>query len=210
MTAWVAGVSRGASGWRADVVRPMCQARLAVTSDYQSREPAPSPLVQPYPKDGLAISGGQHVDPIEVLARDDAARVESARSSRPRSIRQRTWRSMHSPTGNIRFAATNVASARCRLKQCTERRWTSRVDGLLRRSCNGVHAGARRRRLRTGHLRQRMDPDRAGREAHAKLGARVTYCDRRGVTYMLPLGSSRCAATRIGRTNFQVTGRRAT
>ena len=47
----------------------MCGARLGLTSDYKSRETAPPPTVQPYPKDGLAISGTQPIEAIETVPR---------------------------------------------------------------------------------------------------------------------------------------------
>ena len=70
MSVWADGSRRGSlSLERPTTLRVMCDARLALASDYQSREAAPPATVQPYPKDGLAISGTQPIEAIEIVPR---------------------------------------------------------------------------------------------------------------------------------------------
>jgi len=74
MTAWVGGVNRGTLHLTGPaMVRLMCAGRLGLSSDYRSPQPAPPPGVQPYPKEGLAVSGDQRVEPIEVASPDSPA-----------------------------------------------------------------------------------------------------------------------------------------
>ena len=190
MTVWVAGESRGALRLaRPTVMRPMCQARLAVTSDYQSREPAPPPLVQPFPKDGLAISGGQHVDPIEVVARDDAARVRIGAllqapvdSAEDMAVDAFTdWK--HPVRRDERRKRPIQIEAMYRAPM-DEPGWTAHYVEAVREYTPGpADAGCGLVTFASGWILTGPDG-----KSHAKLGARVTYCDRRGVIYMLPLG----------------------
>jgi hypothetical protein len=51
-----------------DWVDVHCQRQVALRTDYVSDLPAPPPRVQPYPKDGLAVSPPHAVQPIDVIA----------------------------------------------------------------------------------------------------------------------------------------------
>ena len=168
----------------------MCEPRLGLTSDYQSAQPAPPPHVQPYPEG----RPGGHGQPARRTHRNSVAgdrpngRLRRA-SPRTGSPRRKKQPSMRSPHGNTPFAGTTVA--KCRLSSRAMYRAPmdeARVDGVLRRGDQEIPAWAGRRRLRTGDISERMGDRRTGREANGEADARVTYCDRRGVTYMLPLG----------------------
>jgi hypothetical protein len=44
-----------------------CSQAVGLRTSYQANEPAPPPNVQPYPKDGLAVSGAAKITPIEIF-----------------------------------------------------------------------------------------------------------------------------------------------
>ena len=63
------------------------------------------------------------------------------------------------------------------------------LDGVSRRGDQAVRAGAAGRGLRPRHVGDRLDGDRAeGEDTGREMSARITYCDRKGVAYFLPLG----------------------
>jgi hypothetical protein len=190
MALWVDGESRGAVRLaRPTVVRPMCEGRLGVTSDYQPREPAPPPIVQPFPKDGLAVSGGQRVEAIEVVARDDPDRLKLAPLlTKPFDTAEDTaveafteWKHPVRREDRRKRAIQIEALYRAPMDQPG---WTAYYVEAIREyppgpadeECGLVTSGS-------GWIL--IGPDG---KSHAKVGARVTYCDRRGVIYMLPLG----------------------
>jgi hypothetical protein len=57
-----------------DWLQTHCQKQVGLRTDYQPNEWPPGPEVQPYPKDGLAVSPPHAVDPIETLPSDSAER----------------------------------------------------------------------------------------------------------------------------------------
>ncbi|MBW8713863.1 MAG: hypothetical protein JF632_07240, partial [Acidobacteria bacterium] len=69
MTAWVDGVNRGPVHLLRPALLPlMCERRIAVISDYHGEQTEGPSLLPPYPKDGLAVTGTQRVQPIEILS----------------------------------------------------------------------------------------------------------------------------------------------
>lgn len=190
MAAWVDGESRGALRLaRPNVVRPMCEARLGVTSDYQSREPVPPPIVQPFPKDGLAVSGGQRVEAIEVVARDNPDRIKLATLlARPFDTAEDTaadaFTQWKHPVGREDRRKRPIQIEALYRAAMDESGWTAYYVEAIRdyppgaadQQCGLVTSGS-------GWIL--VGPDG---KSHAKVGARVTYCDRRGAIYMLPLG----------------------
>ena len=71
MTAWVDGANRGPIHLQRSTVLPlMCESRLALVSDYRSTQPQSASLEPPFPKDGLAVSGTQRVERIEIMTPD--------------------------------------------------------------------------------------------------------------------------------------------
>jgi hypothetical protein len=51
-----------------DWVNAHCVRQVGLKTTYRSDRPAPPPTVQPYPKDGFAVSPPQPVEPIELLS----------------------------------------------------------------------------------------------------------------------------------------------
>jgi hypothetical protein len=70
LEAWHALLARGTQAIR--VVQPDwvdidCARYIGLRTDYQSPQPPPPRSVQPYPKDGLAVSPPHQVEPIEIV-----------------------------------------------------------------------------------------------------------------------------------------------
>ena len=74
MAIWTNGVNRGVLRPERPTMRTTtCGSRLALATNYRSDNPViPPPAEQPYPKDGLAVWGGQRIDPIEILTPTDS------------------------------------------------------------------------------------------------------------------------------------------
>jgi hypothetical protein len=165
-----------------------CTSGVGLTTDYKTERPIPPPIERPFPKDGLAISGPVKIDRIEVLdnrapewddftrrIRQPFAHVErnavrefshwrpplsrDERESRPVTI-ESLYRAKVPAAGEIYF----VEASR------------SYDDPRQKDGCDVVT-------FVSGWIRP-WKPDR-----HVfDLSAVVTYCDRAGVEFVLPLG----------------------
>jgi hypothetical protein len=190
MVAWVDGASRGIVHLtRPVLLRVMCEWRMGLASDYHSERDTPAPSEQPYPKDGLAVSGSQPVEAIEIISADspdwgptaafikdefDRAEQEASKvytdwkNPIPRSVRSSTpvdleamYRAPMDEDGWVAYYVEGV------------KRYPPGPEdedcGLVASAAGWMFVGPKGKRF-------------------VKLHGNVTYCDRRGVTYMLPLG----------------------
>lgn len=190
MTAWVDGANRGRIHLdRTTVIPLMCQSRLAVASDYRSQLPPPSSLLPPYPKDGLAVTGTQPVARIEILSAESpewsstqtflAAEFDKSEHD---AIGQFTdWKD---PIPRAVRRKTPVELEALYRAAMDEAGWTSYYIEAVKRYPPGPEdEGCGLVTSASGWMA--VGPD-GKRNAH--LDSHVTYCDRRAVTYMLPLG----------------------
>lgn len=192
MTAWVDGVTRGAFRLaRPSVMRLMCSSHLGLTSDYRSPQSAPPLLVQPYPKDGLAVSGTQPVQPIGSIERGSADWVRTEALLREPFDKAENnaidaftaWN--HPVHRNDRRKLPIEIEALYRAPM-DEPGWTAYyVEAIRRYAPEPDDDGCELVTSTSGWMTAGKEND--GREK-LTLAAQVTYCDRRGVTYMLPLG----------------------
>ena len=190
MVAWVGGANRGIVHiTRPVLLRVMCEWRMGLASDYHSEQDPPALSEQPYPKDGLAVSGSQPVEAIEIIAAGspewgptaafikeefDRAEQEASRvytdwkNPIPRSVRSSTpveieamYRTPMDEDGWVAYYVEGV------------KRYPPGPEdedcGLVASAGGWMFVGPKGKRF-------------------VKLHGNVTYCDRRGVTYMLPLG----------------------
>lgn len=188
---WKDGAAAGDVTLTAPVITTlMCEARLAVRTDYKAAGPVPPRFVLPYPKDGLLVSGEVPVAKVEAVSRGSAAwnkvlllatdefnkQENSAAgaftgwrhpvsSSRRKLLPISIEALYHAPTDNPEWTAYFMEAVR------TYPAGPDDTDGCgLTTAVSGwVIVGPKDR-------------------ARVRLSARVTYCDRKGVGYMLPLG----------------------
>jgi len=193
LTAWAGGVSRGVvhlDPGRLAWLRIMCDERAAVRSDYRSPDPPPKlPALQPYPKDGLAVSGDQRVDPIQIL---NPASPEWATAAREMTL---------DFDDAEERAARSFTDWRHPFDKIERRRYVPRIEAMYTAPMD--EAGWNAYYLEAVRLYPPGPDDRGcglvvsasgwmkvgpNNKRSFDLHARITYCDRDGVGYMLPLG----------------------
>ena len=173
---------------------PVCsERRIGVRTSYRAAEAAPAILVQPYPKDGLAVTSGVFVQSIENVARDapERARLLSALAGAIGEAEERTIVALRRKTGfrhpiepgtRREIAAQLEAWYRAPMDA---HGWTlSYVEAAKRYPPGPEDEGCGLETVVTGWVQQNA----LEKEPRTDLTARVTYCDREGVLYMLPLG----------------------
>jgi hypothetical protein len=190
MTIWADGARRGTLQLvRPATLRVMCATRLALTSSYRSSEPAPPPVEQPYPKDGLVISGGQKIDAIEVVPRTSPVWVPAALAliepfDRAELAAINLFTDWKHPLSRADRRKVPVELETMYRAPMDEPGWTAYYMEAVKRYPPGPEDGdcglvtSAAGFMATG----------PGGKHWVRLHARVAYCDRAGSTYMLPLG----------------------
>jgi hypothetical protein len=190
MTAWVDGVNRGPIHLLRPALLPlMCERRIALSSDYHGEQTEAPSLLPPYPKDGLAVTGTQRVEPIEILSaqsREWASTAVSLASEFDRAEQDavRAFTDWDHPVSHEERRQMPVELEAMYRAPMDEAGWTAYYVETVKRYTPGVEdddCGL----VTSASGWMAVGPN--GKRA-AKLNARVTYCDRRDVTYMLPLG----------------------
>lgn len=192
LTAWANGVSRGVIRvhlGKPAVLHVMCDVRIAIATDYRSPEALPPATVQPYPKDGLAVSGNQRVEPIQVLTPESPewrAAVQEMTvdfdTAEERAAHTFTaWKHPFDKVERRRFHPQIEAMYGAPMDEAG---WNAYYFEAVRlyppgpddRGCGLVTSAS-------GWMAVGPNGKRS-----FNLRARITYCDREGVGYMLPLG----------------------
>ena len=168
------GVNRGIVHLTHPVpLRVMCEWRIGLASDYHPEEPAVPPFVQPYPKDGLAVSGTQRVDAIEILS---APRLNGARppaSSRRSSIGPNRRPPGSTRSGGIPSRLLSGRARRCKSKRCIARPWIGRVGLPTTWKASRVIRQVPRTTTAASSPQRRVD-DRRVRTANDRSNSMVT------------------------------------
>ena len=189
MTAWIDGAQRG----RIHILRPtvlplMCVARLGLVSDYRSTQ-TPGSLLPPYPKDGLAVTGSQRVGKIEIVPKESSEWAGMAASlasefdaAEHAAIKAFTdWKDPIPRAARLKTPLELEAWYRAPMD---EPGWTANYVETVKKFPPGRgDDGCGLVTSTNGWVFVGPDGKR-----NIKLTAHVTYCDRRDVTYMLPLG----------------------
>jgi hypothetical protein len=179
-----------------EVFQSFCGPRLGVRTTYRPREPIPPVRVDPFPKDGLAISGGVPLEAIESVSSTSpdwpmmmdslVGHFNRVEDETLKKVQQRAgWR--HPIPVEMRRAA------RIRLESwyrspSGEPGWTiSYVEAVRQYPPGPEDKGCGLETLVSGWMHHRDGKLMEGTELHGK----VTYCDRVGATYMLPFGRIR-------------------
>lgn len=200
-TAWTLWPASGQAGGKVSPLAPIAviigrEKRLGVRTDFASSEPLAPPFELPYPKEGLAVAGDVKVESIagvskratawknlttalhediEAAEQKAIARLKSsAKWNHPLSQAQR--RSVFAELEAWYTSALEQPGFGLSYIEAVKKYPPGPEDegcGLETFVSGWIHSNARDPKLKTD------------------LTARVTYCDRNGVSYMLPLGRLR-------------------
>jgi hypothetical protein len=190
MSVWTNGSPHGTLRLeRPTMMRVMCDARLALTSSYRSKEAAPPPIVQPYPKDGLVISGSQTIGAIETLPRTAPEWIPTAIRliepfDRAELVNINSFTDWKHPIPRKERLKVPVELEMLYRAPMDAAGWTAYYVEAIKRYPPGKDDGD------CGLMTSAMGWITAGPEGKSEvlLTARVTYCDRQDVTFVLPLG----------------------
>lgn len=171
--------------------------RLGLRTDFRADEALPPLFEFPYPKEGLVVAGNVEVDRIAGVSRQAAAWRELPVKLQP-VINAAEQKTIHQLKSSVQWTHPVSREAREKVPAELEAWYTSMLEqpGFSVSYIEAVKKyppgpgdddGCGLETFITGwvHTNER-DP-----RAKADLTARVTYCDRKGVTYMLPLGRMR-------------------
>ncbi len=209
MTLWADGVKRGPVRLeRPTPLQPMCSTRLALRTSYKSALPVPPPAERPYPKDGLVITGAQPIDTVEVLDASSPdwipmalALIEPFARAEQETVRAFTeWK--------------HPLSRDQRAKVPLELETMYRAP-MERKGWRAVHVEAVKRYppgpddegcgpMTSVSAWVVVDPD--GKQSIRPYRADVTYCERAGSSFVLPLGLIRTGGRHYW--VYQVSGHR--
>ncbi|MGE5246169.1 MAG: hypothetical protein ACM3SQ_18235 [Betaproteobacteria bacterium] len=172
-----------------DWFKAQCLRQIGLRTDYRGPEPPPPPTVQPYPKDGLALSSSQPVDRIDIVPTGVATDVmldafENAESRLLDNARFLPEGVPRDPVDRTRVPLTIEASYAFGKPPAPRYYYLEMSREYDRRhtaeSCAGVAFGA-------GWFVRGS----AGDLKALSLDVSLADCDRYGLAYMLPLGVAR-------------------
>ena len=170
--------------------------RVGIRTDYRSTEPLPGPFELPYPKEGLAIAGDVKVEQISTVSRL-AAPFRNLTTTLLEEIDEVEHKAILRLKGGANWNHPFPRAVRRGIPAQLEAWYTSSLEqpgfslsyieavkkyppgpedkgcGLETFISGWIHGNARQSGPRTD------------------LSARITYCDREGVSYLLPLGRLR-------------------
>jgi hypothetical protein len=191
MTLWAEGAKvTEVALTRLAVVKSLCSTRLGIQTDYKPRELTPPRMKQPYPKDGLLAAGDITVAPIDIVDRGSAdwnraLILITDKFNKLETDATRTFEAWRHPfDAKARRLQPITVEAVYRAPN-QEAGWTTYFVEAVRnyparprdRGCGLVT---------TGQGWVHVGPNE--RDAKVEFTARITYCDRKGVGFMLPLG----------------------
>ena len=178
------------------VFRAFCQPRIGIRTSYRSARQLPPTPIDPFPKDGLAISGGVPFEPIEKVSSTapewsnmaaqlvaEFDRVEDRTIGDVRSMAH--WKHPHAE--KLRHTLPVRLESWYRAPGDEPGSVVSYVEASRRYPPGPLDEGCGLETLVSGWLYHRD-----GKLAKVKnLRGKLTYCDRYGVTNMLPFGRVR-------------------
>lgn len=187
---WADGAAAGNVTLTSPVVTPlMCEPRLALRSDYKSSQPAPPGFVLPSPKDGLLISGDATVSKIDTVdpASEEARKVlgqaleEFNREENASASAFTAWRHPVKSSERKKLPVTLEAIYRA---PTDDPEWTAYFIEAVREYPPGPNDkdGCGLATYVSGFVLTNQQHDAI------RISARITFCDRKDIAYMLPFG----------------------
>jgi hypothetical protein len=179
---------------RTPVVFPVfCSRRVGVRTTYQSAQPAVMGLPNPYPKDGLAITGDVAIEAIESVntSSPEGAELLSQLLTQFDNVEEATIRGVRNAAKwrhPIERRERNKFPLRLEgwyRSPSSEPGWTVSYVEVARQYPPGPEdKGCGLETLVSGWLHH----ENGKLKEEASLRGKITYCDRVGATYMLPFG----------------------
>jgi hypothetical protein len=191
LTIWHDGVRTGnVTLTGVTTTRLMCEPRPTLKTDYKPATPPPPPFELPYPKDGLLVSGDVVVEAIQTVEKDSAPWNEVVALIPEVFNRQETraaaeftsWR--HPVNASQRKLVPITAEAMYRAPTA-DPQWTAYYVEAVRQYPPGRDDKDGCGLATFAHGWVLLAPDAKSR---AHVTAQVAYCDRKGISYMLPFG----------------------
>ena len=176
--------------------RPFCIDRIGLATSYKSSEPLPPKPVHPFPKDGIAVSGNVPIDTIETVnpASPEARALVEQLAKHFEQAERRTIMQVRANTGwKHRFNDQDRTVIPIRLESwyrspSSEAGWTvSYIEASRAYPPGPEDNGCGLETFVSGW----MHHNRGELGKNTVLSAKLTYCDRVGVVYMLPFGRIR-------------------
>jgi len=192
-TAWLTdGRNAPLSVTGVQLLRVHCATRMALRSDHRPAEPMPLMPVEPFPKDGLAVTAGVSVQRVQIVPPTDAAGagliaaiikdLNRAEEREISAIAANGWRHPVPRREREKLPVKLESWYRTTLPDGTQ---ASYIEAVRTYPVRPEDDGCGLETLMSGWVLQQK-----GRaEPRVQLGSRVTYCDRVGATYMLPFGT---------------------
>jgi hypothetical protein len=173
--------------------RVYCAETIGVRTDYQPAQRPPYPPIDPYPKDGLAVTSGIHVEPINVVSArapawaslavnllDEFNRAEDKEASVVSSV----W---SHPIERDERRRIPVQLESWYLTGLDDGATVSYIEAVRRYPPGPDDDECGIETLFSGWV----IGQESGGSRWTDLRARITYCDRVGATYMQPFGRIR-------------------
>jgi hypothetical protein len=191
MTIWRDGERAGSVAITGlTVTRFMCEPRLALKSDYKPAQAAPPPFETPYPKDGLLVAGDLVVEKIRSVERGSlewnrVSLVLTDEFNDQESAAARAFESWTHPFSEKQRRARPIAIEALYAAPTRDKDWTAYYVEAVREfpALPQDRDGCGLTTFASGWVIVGAD-----RNVRTRVSARVTYCDRKGVGYMLPFG----------------------
>lgn len=173
------------------MTRPMCEPRVTLKSDYKPATTPPPPFEMPYPKDGLLTSGNLPIERIETVERGSADWNRIVLAIKPDFDREetrasRSFNSWTHPVEEDRRKLMPIAVEALYRAPTEDPRWTAYYVEAVRQYPPGRQDEDGCGLATFGQGWVLMDEKKT--DFKIRLSAQVTYCDRKGVGYMLPFG----------------------
>ena len=172
------------------VSRLMCQPRIVLKSDYKPVSPAPPAFEAPYPKDGVVVSGDARLERIQAVEKGSAEWNQALilikeDFNREETIAAREYTSWIHPVNERQRKLMPITMEAVYRGPTDDPRWTAYFVEAAREYPPGRNDrdGCGLVTFASGWLL--VGP---GNDRRLRLAAKVTYCDRKGVGYMLPFG----------------------
>ena len=190
MTLWSSGAKIGEVALtQLAMIKSLCSTRLGLKTDYKPREPALPRLKAPYPKDGLLVAGDITVDKIDTVEPGSAEWNRTLilitdRFNKTETAAARSFMAWRHPFDERQRRAQPLKLEAIYRAPDENPGWTTYfVEAVREYPARPADAGCGV--VTNGHAWVHLGPRD---EIKIELSAQVTYCDRKGVVFMLPFG----------------------